>query len=54
MSKYPVAMSNAFAMPDQLLQVPEPGPAGNTVVDDEELAALGVNAHDRGGQSATP
>ena len=28
-----------------LLQVPEPGPAGDTVVDDEELAALGVNAH---------
>ena len=29
-----------------LLQVPEPGPAGDTVVDDEELAALGVNGHD--------
>ena len=29
-----------------LLQVPEPGPAGDAVVDDEELAALGVNAHD--------
>ena len=28
-----------------LLQVPEPGPAGDTVVDDEELAALGVNGH---------
>ena len=29
-----------------LLQVPEPGPAGDTVVDDEELAALGVSGHD--------
>ena len=29
-----------------LLQVPEPGPARDTVVDDEELAALGVNGHD--------
>ena len=28
-----------------LLQVPEPGPAGDAVVDDEELAALGINAH---------
>ena len=28
-----------------LLQVPEPGPAGDAVVDDEELAALGVNVH---------
>ena len=29
-----------------LLQVPEPGPAGDTVVDDEEPVALGVNGHD--------
>ena len=29
-----------------LLQVPEPGPARDTVVDDEELAALGINGHD--------
>ena len=29
-----------------LLQIPKPGPAGDTVVDDEELAALGVNLHD--------
>ena len=28
-----------------LLQVPEPGPAGDAVVDDEELAALGVSGH---------
>ena len=28
-----------------LLQIPESGPAGDTVGDDEELAALGVNAH---------
>ena len=29
-----------------LLQVPEPGPARDTVVDDEEPVALGVNGHD--------
>ena len=28
-----------------LLQVPEPGPAGDTVVDDEELTPFGVNSH---------
>ena len=28
-----------------LLQVPESGPAGDTVVDDEELTPLGVNGH---------
>ena len=37
-----------------LLQVPEPGPAGDTVVDDEEFAAPGVGGHDVPARTSSP
>ena len=38
-------MSNALAMLGPLFEVAKPGPAGDAVVDDEEVAASGLGRH---------